>query len=397
MKRRTRGTVFPAALIVLIAWCAPAGAGWAGIYQTWDGSEGTAWGTPGNWSGNQAPASDDRLTIGDAASGNQPTASSDVTVDGAGYIKVAGTGAEATFDDDLRIDSTGDGAGTSGFHALAGGVVQSDRGYLGYRSGSVGTATVTGKGSLWEVDYSLTVGNSGAGSLTISDGGVVKSVGGCFGFWPGSKGTATVTGAGSMWEMPGDFAVGYKGAGTLTISGGGVFKSGDVYLGFQSSGSVGTATVTGKGSVWNVDDILYVGGEGTGTLTIANGGLVSVGGTLTIDFNGGNDSFINMYGYTGGMLALKGQADASLQAFLDLIDGTDAIRYWDGSAWAAITGATLGTDYTLEYIPDTTKLALSTGTGLEGYTVLTVLPEPATLALMAAGIVGLAARRRRGR
>ena len=85
------------------------------------------------------------------------------------------------------------------------------------------------------------------------------------------------------------------------------------------------------------------------------------------DDNGGDDSFLNMV--TGGKLALAGNADASLADFLDLIEGTDAIRYWDTTVhdWADITGATPGTDYTLEY--------LTTG-DLAGYTLLTVGTAP---------------------
>jgi hypothetical protein len=68
---------------------------------------------------------------------------------------------------------------------------------------------------------------------------------------------------------------------------------------------------------------------------------------------------------TDGMLALYGDADDSLFDFLDLIGGTDAIRYWDDSilSWADITGATYGDDYTLGYL---------TEGDLTGYTMLTV-------------------------
>jgi hypothetical protein len=75
---------------------------------------------------------------------------------------------------------------------------------------------------------------------------------------------------------------------------------------------------------------------------------------------------------TGGMLALAGEADGSLGEFLGLIDGTDAIRYWDESiwGWVDITGATPGDDYTLSYL---------TEGDLSGYTALTVttpVPTP---------------------
>jgi len=73
---------------------------------------------------------------------------------------------------------------------------------------------------------------------------------------------------------------------------------------------------------------------------------------------------------TGGMLALRGEADESLAQFMGLIEGTDAIRYWNESTagWADITGATLAKDYTLGYL---------TEGELAGYTILT-MSEPAT-------------------
>ena len=123
-------------------------------------------------------------------------------------------------------------------------------------------------------------------------------------------------------------------------------------------------------------------------MNITDGGLVSVRRSLTIDHNGDGDSFVNMS--SGGMLALKGNADNSLTAFLGLINGSDAIRYWDDSIsdWDNITNATYGDDYTLEY--------LSTG-NLAGYTMLTVtaVPEPATMGLLGLGGLLLLIRRRR--
>jgi T5SS/PEP-CTERM-associated repeat protein len=121
--------------------------------------------------------------------------------------------------------------------------------------------------------------------------------------------------------------------------------------------------ITGAGSKWTNNFPLTVGNSGSGALTITMGGLVSVRGTLTVDSDGSGDSFINMS--TGGMLALWGNADDSLSRFLDLVAGTDAIRYWNASLadWAPLTAATLGVDYTLQYL-DVGDLA--------GYTLLTV-------------------------
>jgi len=97
------------------------------------------------------------------------------------------------------------------------------------------------------------------------------------------------------------------------------------------------------------------------------------------------DGIINMA--SGGMLALYGEADESIEEFQGLVDGSGSIRYWDASieGWADISGATKEYDYTLVYMADG---------DLAGYTMLTV-PEPATVTILALG--GLLALRRRKR
>jgi T5SS/PEP-CTERM-associated repeat protein len=241
-------------------------------------------------------------------------------------------------------------------------------GYLGYNSGSTGTATITGAGSKWTGIGSFFIGNSGSGALRVEAGGQVISPRGYLGFDTGSTGTATITGAGSTWTNSSALFVGHAGSGELRVEAGGQVSNASGYLG-DNYGSTGTATITGAGSTWTNSSELYVGRLGAGSLTITAGGLVSVRGTLTIDSNGGDDSFINMA--TGGMLALWGNADDSLAQFLDLVAGTDAIRYWDASLadWSPLTDGALGVDYTLLY---------QTAGDLTGYTLLTVgtLPPP---------------------
>ena len=102
----------------------------------------------------------------------------------------------------LNLDGIGGlGAGYKGTGTLriADGIaVTSSVGYLGYNSGSTGTATVTGTGSKWTNSGNLYVGNRGSGTLTIEAGGQVNNPTGYLGFISSSSGTATVTGTGSM-------------------------------------------------------------------------------------------------------------------------------------------------------------------------------------------------------
>ena len=253
------------------------------------------------------------------------------------------------------------GRGT--LNITGGGAVSNDAGFIGYESGSTGTVTVDGTDSTW-TSSSLYVGYSGSGAINITGGGAVSNGYGFIGCESGSTGTVTVDGIGSIWTNAGSLHVGRSGNGTLHITGGGAVSNIRGLIGSGAS-STGTVTVDGPGSTWTNSSDLTVGWYGSGTLNITDGGLVSVGGDLTIDVDTNGDAFIYMA--TGGMLALASDeyGDDSLGDFLDLVDGNDAIRYWDFSQqdWAPITGATYGDDYTIEY--------LTTGS-LAGYTLLTV-------------------------
>jgi T5SS/PEP-CTERM-associated repeat protein len=212
----------------------------------------------------------------------------------------------------------------------------------------------------------LGVGYRESGTLQIREGVDVYAPTGYLGYGAGSMGTATIDGTGSVWGNS-YFYVGAQGEATMKIINGGSVVSnqnyGNSYVA-QFSGSSATVTVDGAGSTWANYGKLYVGDSGQGLLKITDGGLVSVEKTLVVDDDADGDSFVNIS--NGGMLALHGDADDSLTAFFDIIDGTDAIRWWDPVAggWNSLTTATMGTDYTLAYLND--------GSDLDGYTLLTV-------------------------
>ena len=188
-----------------------------------------------------------------------------------------------------------------------------------------------------------------------------------------SNAVAGVDGVGSTWTT-GDLFVGNNGYGRLNITGGGAVSSINGDIGHVGSGPtrISEVNVDGLGSVWANSGNLMIGyGFTDCMLNISNSGLVSVGGALTINYDLSDDDCVNMA--TDGMLALYDSgwtAGNDLDDFLNLLNGgTGSINYWDGSGWANISGATYGTDYTLEHLTDG---------DLAGYTMLTVL-EPILL------------------
>ncbi|MCD4824621.1 MAG: PEP-CTERM sorting domain-containing protein [Phycisphaerae bacterium] len=153
--------------------------------------------------------------------------------------------------------------------------IKSFFGYIGYKSGSMGTVTVDGEGSSWDTEY-LNVGYSGSGTLDITNGGSVVSGSEFFtpsviGYESGSTGLVTVDGPGSTWTSS-SLTVGDSGNGTLNITDGSTVDSGFVYIGHKS-GSTGTVTVDGPGSTWNTTNLI-LGDSGSGVLNITNGGEV---------------------------------------------------------------------------------------------------------------------------
>jgi T5SS/PEP-CTERM-associated repeat protein len=275
-----------------------------------------------------------------------------------GVVNVSGTGSTWT-NGGLYVGNSGSGTlNITGGGAVSSGFV----GYVGNLTGSIGAVTVNGPGSTWTNSSDLYVGNSGNGTLNITNRAAV-TVGGAtyvasnagstgtinFGTNGGTlttnsllaspsqlTGTGTVNTHGLVSDLDlvfdathgltrtltlnsqgagqnvtvnltqnsgGALGAGYMGNGSLTIRDGIVVNSGYGYLGYRA-GSNGVATVDGAGSAWNNASDLYVGlYGGNGTLNIANGGSVSVAGATCVAFIGGTGT-IN-FGPNGGTLATQ--------------------------------------------------------------------------------------------
>ena len=125
-------------------------------------------------------------------------------------------------------------------------------------------------------------------------GGAAVAAGSDIGNFAGSQGAVLVTGAGSSWTNFGLLSVGTSGTGTLTIANGGVVSNGGA-SGFiaYTTGSQGTVIVTGPGSTWNISPTDPNGGLRVGGSSLNTGFLPPGPGTgsLTVA-NGGTVNVI---------------------------------------------------------------------------------------------------------
>ena len=257
--------------------------------------------------------------------------------------------------DPNNVDELGIGYQGNGSLSIRDGVVvNSLKGYIGYKFGSTGVVTVDGTGSTWNNSSNLFVGFHGNGTLNITNVGTVNSgygSGYCYIGYSGSTGVVTVDGTGSTWTNGSGIDVGNSGDGTLNITGGGTVSAGyESHIG-DNSGSVGVVTVDGTGSTWTIGRDLHVGRDGDGTLNITGGGAVTVTETCRINSQSllaidvGNGSALAINGrkvHFGGWISNKGtvrvMAGAGPTAG-DAYSPISADRWYGDGAYQALGGA----------------------------------------------------------
>ena len=144
--------------------------------------------------------------------------------------------------------------------------------------GNLGSMTVTGFDSKLATENIFING----GTLNINDSGKVNTskfaIGTGTGIGANDLGELKVNGNDSKLIVNDNLYVGDKGKGSVTIEAGGEAKiDNDIYVG-SAAGSEGNLTVTGVDSKLVSGDDLYVGDEGKGSVTIEAGGIMRVNG-----------------------------------------------------------------------------------------------------------------------
>lgn len=159
--------------------------------------------------------------------------------------------------------------------------------YVGYNA--TGQMTIDG-GTL--TSARLHVGNLAAstGNLLITNGAVVTTTGnvpanGAIALFAGSTGTITLSNS-SVWNSNGSIGVGQEGTGYLNVLSGSKINItsavGDgLFIGNVGSAATGFVLIDGAGSAINNVASVYVGAvDGTGTVTVQNGGLLQANNNI---------------------------------------------------------------------------------------------------------------------
>ncbi|MBC7283895.1 autotransporter domain-containing protein [Hoeflea sp.] len=257
----------------------------------------------------------------------------------ADYFYVRGTGAVidgGIVDIANRLDvsnSIESGEDTDSSLTIRGGAtVASGEGRIGDIDDFSAAITVSGAGTAWTVgDFmdptQFLVAGRGEASLLVEDGAEVTIIGSAniFSRNGGPAASITITGTDSLFEVTETLRVGTDGTGHLTIADGGSVFSSAAEIGRQSE-RTGIVSIAGTGSRWLIDDTeLLLGGDsdsvpGTGHITLSEGGLLELGssaGTLFAAVGDASIARINIGAAEGDDAVAAGTLDVATIAFDD--------------------------------------------------------------------------------
>ena len=240
--------------------------------------------------------------------------------------------------------------GCGSMSVLDGGKVTSAGGTVGADGGAEGTVEVSAEGAAWVLTGALTVGESGRGMMIVSDGGqVTGATEGVVGRNAHGEGLVKVTDANSLWSVGGYLTIGLEAdsAGRLRIENGGAAVCGETSVAYL--GGYGEVVVTGTDSNWHGTGSLYLGDGGTGELHVLDEGQVLTDGFVVLGQTGGASGSATVRGagshwQVGGGLYVGGGGTGGLT--LDQRAGVScgsAVVGWSSGSTGTVTVSGPGT------------------------------------------------------
>jgi T5SS/PEP-CTERM-associated repeat protein len=271
-------------------------------------------------------------------------------------------------EDTLTVTVTADGTNTAdigtSFDVINGAQVFFAGAYLGYASGDSAVATVSGNGSALTTSSTLYVGNSGTGTLTVSEGASVSSQSIRIGNGIGTTSEVTVSGNGSALTTSSTLYVGSSGTGTLTIADHAKVTTGSALRVYNSSSALNL------GLSGSNDTLLKIGSESVPSAGLVNNGTVNafaigsmaagvytpieIGSSATYSGTGSYRAFggtwvVSSSSYT---LTINELTASSYGAYSGPLAGL-RLAYGDGDLIVALASDSAGTDFTVTEITDT--------------------------------------------
>ena len=247
-----------------------------GAGSVWSNASSFVVGFGGNGTGN-------RLTVADGGrvvNGTESFVSHEAdTHDNS--VLITGTGSTWNFGTNLYV---GFGGSDSQLTVENGGTVVGQHGFLGYSKTAIGnSASVSGTGSVWSNGSALVVGYEGSNNvLTVADRALVAALELTVGSEATAQNNQLVINGGRL-DVPTSLTLGQSGAGLLTLRGGSLASP------LQTVGSSGSGAVTQTGGTNTVATSLVLaanpGSSGSyallGGLLSAPDTVVEAGGTFT--------------------------------------------------------------------------------------------------------------------
>jgi len=297
----------PSAFLALVVACAAFSNSVTAATYDWTNNAGGAFSTPANWSpAGGPPGSSDIARFGNAST-YTVTFGTLTTVN-----TLTQTQGDVTFDLNSNTfranNNTNNSMGANGLTST----LRIFDGSFRPASFTVGAALGSVSNLFLDTDSSTTlgtgpfyVGSNGVGALTVQNGATLFTPSGAaLGLNTGSVGTATVAGLDSEWEIINSpLRIGSFGTGTLNILSNGTVTAPGLEIG-EKLNSTGTMSLSGLAATFSTNGTANIGGNSasspaaSATLNVGPGSIVTLGGTTNLRTN----ARVNV---TGGTLNLN--------------------------------------------------------------------------------------------